>query len=51
MLWDLVNLICGGLPEWMDFIKIFVVGFILYIFLQLLKLFLDVIKDFMRSFR
>lgn len=48
MLYDLVNLIMGSLPNEFRFLYIFGILFILYIFLGLFKLFLDVIKEFMR---
>lgn len=50
MLWDLVNLIVGGLPEEYNFIKIYCVFFILLIFFYLIKLFLDVLKSLLRWF-
>lgn len=38
MLWDLVNSFLGSLPEQYDFIKIFGVLFILYIFIMIFNL-------------
>lgn len=51
MLWDLVNLMFGGIPEQFEFVKIFGIFFVMYIFLSLFKLFIDVIRSFMRSLR
>ena len=48
MLNDLVNSIFGSVPEEFEFLKIFAYLFILYIFACMFKLFLDVIKSFMR---
>lgn len=48
MLYDLVNLIMGSLPQEFEFLKAFGILFILYIFIALFKLFIDVIKSFMR---
>ena len=48
MLYDIVNLIMGSLPDEFRFMYIFGIFFVLYIFLGLFKLFLDVIKEFMR---
>lgn len=48
MLTDLVNTLCGSIPEEFEFLKIFVYGFIFYIFLSMFKLFIDVCKSFMR---
>ena len=48
MLYDLVNLIMGSLPNEFRFMYIFGILFVLYIFLGMFKLFLDVIKEFMR---
>ena len=42
---DLVNLIFGNLPEEFEFLKIFGYLFVLYIFLGLFKLFIDIIKE------
>lgn len=42
---NLVDLILGDLPEEFEFIKIFGYLFILYIFLGLFKLCIDVIKE------
>lgn len=51
MLWDLVNILFGGIPEEFEFIKIFGILFVMYIFLGLFKLFVDVIRSFMKGFR
>ena len=48
MLYDLVNLIMGSLPNEFRFMYIFGILFVLYIFLGMFKLFLDIIKEFMR---
>ena len=48
MLNDLVNSIFGSIPEEFEFLKIFGYLFILYIFCSMFKLFIDVIKSFMR---
>ena len=48
MLYDIVNLIMGSLPNEFRFMYIFGILFVLYIFLGLFKLFVDVIKEFMR---
>lgn len=48
MLWDLVNMFLGSLPEEFTFIKAFGVLFVLYIFLTLFKLFIDVIKSLLK---
>lgn len=50
MLNDLVNLVFGSLPQEFEFIKIFGYMFILYIFISIFKLFIDVIKDLLRYF-
>ena len=50
MLNDLVNLVFGSLPEEFEFIKIFGYMFILYIFIVIFKLFVDIIKDLLRTF-
>ena len=42
---NLVDLIFGSLPEEFEFIKIFGYFLVIYIFLALFKLFIDVIKD------
>ena len=42
---NLVNLIFGNLPEEFEFIKIFGYFIIMYIFLGLFKLFIDIIKE------
>lgn len=46
MLYDLVNLIMGSLPDEFKFLYIFGMLFILYIFIGLFKLFIDVIKEY-----
>ena len=51
MLWELVNLFMGCLPEEFAFLKIFGVLFVMYIFLSLFKLFIDVIRSFLKSLR
>ena len=49
MLYDLVLLIMGSLPEEFKFMYIFGMIFILYIFVGLFKIFIDIIKDFVSS--
>lgn len=49
MLMDLVYLIMGSLPDEFKFMYIFGIIFILYIFLGLFKIFIDIIKDFVCS--
>lgn len=49
MLWDLVNFVMGSLPDDFKFLYIFGVLMILYIFISIFKLFIDVIKDFLRG--
>lgn len=49
MLWDLVNLFMGSLPEEFEFLKIFGVLFVLYITVSLFKFFLDLMFDFAKS--
>jgi len=51
MLWDLVNLFLGGLPPEFHFLKAFGVLFVMYIFLSIFKLFIDVIRSFLRMIR
>lgn len=46
MLWDLVTYFMGSLPSDFEFLYIFGVLFVLYIFIGLFKLFIDVIKEF-----
>ena len=48
MLWNLVNLFLGGLPDEYSFLKIYGILFILYIFISLFKMFIDVIKSLLR---
>lgn len=48
MLNDLVNLIFGSLPQEFEFIKIFGYLMVIYIFISIFKLFIDVIKDLLR---
>lgn len=48
MLWDIVLLVMGSIPNEFQFLYAFGVLFVLYIFLALFKLFIDVIKEFMR---
>lgn len=38
MLWDLVNMFMGSIPEQYDFLKIFGVLFIFYIFIMIFNL-------------
>lgn len=38
MLWDLVNMFMGSIPEQYDFLKIFGVLFVLYIFIMIFNL-------------
>lgn len=45
---DLVNLFFGSLPEEFEFLKIYGYLFVLYIFISIFKLFIDVIKDMIR---
>lgn len=49
MLWTIVNLIMGSLPEEFEFLKIFGVLFILYIAISLFKFFLELMFDFAKS--
>lgn len=48
MLWHLVTLFMGSIPEQFEFLYAFGVLFVLYIFISLFKLFIDVIKDLLR---
>lgn len=50
MLYDLVLLIMGSLPEEFRFMYIFGMLFILYIFIGLFKFCIDILKDFINSF-
>lgn len=50
MLWDLVTQFMGSLPNEFEFLYIFGVLFVLYIFLGIFKLFIDVIKSFIGGF-
>lgn len=49
MLMDLVYLIMGSLPDEFKFMYIFGIIFILIIFLDLFKIFVDIIVDFVKS--
>lgn len=49
MLWNLVTLFMGSIPNEFEFLYAFGVLFVLYIFISLFKLFIDVIKSFMRG--
>lgn len=48
MVLDLVKMILGELPEELEFLYAFGVMFVLYIFITLFKMFIDVTKDLMR---
>ena len=48
MLNDLVNSIFGSLPAEFEFLKIYGYLFILYIFVSIFKLFIDVCKEFLK---
>lgn len=50
MLWDLVNLFLGGLPQEYNFLKIYGIILILYVFIKLFKMFIDVLMSLMRWF-
>ena len=49
MLWDIVNLFMGSLPEEFEFLKAFGVLFVLYIFITLYKIFYDFTKSFLKG--
>lgn len=49
MLWDIVNLFMGSLPEEFQFLYIFGVLFVLYIAISLFKFFLELMLDFAKS--
>lgn len=49
MLWELVNNFMGSLPDEFSFLKAFGVLFILYIFISLFKIFIDVTKQIFRG--
>lgn len=51
MLWDLVEMLLGGLPAEFHFLKAFGVLFVMYIFISLFKLFIDVIRSFIKGLR
>lgn len=48
-MWSLVELVVGEIPQQYDFLKIFGFIFELYIFISIFKLFIDIIKDMLRS--
>lgn len=48
MLWNLVNLFMGSLPQEFEFMKIFGILFIMYIFIRIFNMFIEVIKEMMR---
>ena len=48
-IWDLVNLFMGGLPDEYSFLRIYGVLFVLYIFISMFKLFIDVIKNLFKG--
>ena len=48
MLWDLVTQFMGSVPESFEFLYAFGVLFVLYIFISMFKLFIDLIKDGLR---
>lgn len=50
MLWDLVLLVMGSIPNEFEFLYIFGILFVLYIFIGMFKLFIDVIKSFIGGF-
>ena len=45
-MWSLVEFVMGSVPDEFKFLYIFGVVFILYIFLGMFKLFIDIMKDF-----
>lgn len=49
MLLDLVYMILGDLPQDLRFLYAFGCLFILYIFVKLFKIFIDIIRDFARG--
>ena len=49
MLWDLVNLFMGSIPEEFQFLLAFGVLFVLYILIMLFKLFWNLAYDFCKS--
>lgn len=49
MLWDLVTLFMGSLPEEFTFLYIFGVMFVLYIAISLFKFFLELMLDYCKS--
>lgn len=49
MLWDIVNMFMGSLPEEFEFLKIFGVLFVLYILISLFKFFIELMLDFSKS--
>lgn len=50
MVLDLVHMILGELPPQLEFLYAFGVMFVLYIFISIFKMFIDVTKDIMRWF-
>lgn len=49
MIWDLVDLILPNIPEEFTFIKFYCVLFVLYIFICILKGFIDVLKSYLKG--
>lgn len=48
MVYDIVNMILGALPPQFEFVVAFGIIFVLYIFLKIFKLFIDVTRDILR---
>ena len=49
MLWELVEMITGSVPEWAEFTKVFVLFFILYFTFCLLNIFFAFATTFVRG--
>lgn len=49
MLWNIVTLIMGSLPDEFTFLYSFGVLFVMYIFISLFKLFIDTTKQIFRG--
>lgn len=50
MLYDLVSSFMGWLPENLQFLMAYGCIFVLYIFVKLFKIFIDIIRDFVRGY-
>lgn len=50
MLWDLVNMFMGSLPEEFEFLKIFGVLFVLYIFIMIFNMLWQATLNILKGF-